>query len=116
MILGAAPVTLRRYAAGTRADETGRFTAGTLTTSTIRASVQPLTEKELKTLPEGERSWDQKKILTTSEIRTGDHHLVSQADRIVVDSIVYEVRQVDRWRAVLPHYEGRIVRLDEVAS
>jgi hypothetical protein len=61
MILGLETVTLRRRAAGARGAD-GRYADGVLTTSSISASVQPLTDRDLRTLPEGERQLDQKKV------------------------------------------------------
>jgi ribosomal protein S2 len=115
VILGLESVTLRRYAAGTR-DSNGRFTPGALTTSTIQASVQPMTDRDLRTLPEGERQLDQKKVYTTTEIRTGSQHDGTTADQLVVGGVTYEVRQVEQQRSVLPHYKGRIVRVQEAAA
>lgn len=115
MILGTEPITLRRLAAGTRGTD-GRYTAGATTTSTIFASVQPLNDRELASLPEGERTTDQKKVYTTADIRTGSQHDGVLADQLVIGGVTYEVRQVERERSIMPHNKGRIVRVQEEAS
>lgn len=113
-ILGAFPVTLRRYAAGSRGSD-GRWAPGSTTDTTIRASVQPLTERQLASLPEGERQTDQRKVLTTTALRVGRQSEDTQGDRLSWDggTTWYEVRQADEWFAVLPHTEARVARLDE---
>lgn len=113
-ILGAFAVTLRRYATGSRGDD-GRWDAGSHTDSTILASVQPLTERQLASLPEGERQTDQRRVLTTSALVVGRQGAATQGDRLSWDSGAswYEVRQADTWYSVLPHTEARVARLDE---
>lgn len=112
MILGQEPVTLRRFVAQTIGTD-GRPEAQAGTPTTILASVQPLNGKELALLPEGERQRDQKKIYTVSEIRTADQNTGIPADWIEFDGEVWEVHQVENERSVVPHYKGRIVRIQE---
>ena len=113
-ILGAFPVTLRRYAVGSRGDD-GRWTPGATTDTTIQASVQPLTERQLASLPEGERQTDQRRVYTETALIVGRQGAETQGDRLSWDSGAswYEVRQADTWYAVLPHTEARVARLDE---
>lgn len=112
MILGQESVTKRTYAAGARGTD-GRYTAGAATDSTILASIQPMNGEELATLPEGERHPDQRKCYTRTALQAGDIDAGLIADHILVDGIEYEVRQVERQRAVLPHYKARLVRMKE---
>lgn len=116
-ILGAFPITLKRYAVGSRGED-GRWTPGATTTSTIMASVQPLTERALASLPEGERQTDQRKIITETPLVVGRQASGTQGDRLSWDSGAswYEVRQADSWSQVLPHTEARAARLDETDS
>lgn len=116
-ILGAFPVSLKRYATGARNSD-GGWTPGATTTTTIQASVQPLTERELASLPEGERQKDWRKILTTEALVVGRQGAATQGDRLSWDSGAswYEVRQADTWYAVLPHTEAKVSRLDETDS
>jgi hypothetical protein len=114
VILGAETITRRRQAAGTRGSD-GRYTPGATTDTTIQASVQPFAADELAVLPEGERHREPRKVYTTSDLRTGDQHLGTPADRLVIDSVVFEVVAVERHRSVIPHYKARAVRLQEAA-
>lgn len=111
-ILGEEPITLRRTAAGSR-DALGDFVAGTTSTSSIKASVQPLTGKDADSLPEGERHKDWLKLYTRTELRPVSQHAGSAGDRVEVDGITYEVRTVKRYRAVCPHYRADVVRTQE---
>ena len=113
-LVGQEAVTLRTFAVGSRGTD-GRFTAGALTDTTIQASVQPVNGQELQTLPEGDRQRDWLKVYTLATLKTNNQHTQIPADRIVIDTIVYEVRQVWPWRtrAPLPHFKAFIVRLQE---
>lgn len=116
MILGLANVTRRRFAAGSRGSD-GRWVAGASTESTIRMSVQPLSGRELQTLPEGERTADQVKGYTADDVRTLDQVAGAAADHIVVLTGLYagtyEARTLDGEDALLPHRKIRLVRLLE---
>lgn len=113
-ILGAEPVTLRRYASGSRGAD-GRWVPDATTDTTIRASVQPLTERELASLPEGERESDQRKVYTKSDLVVGRQEDSIQSDRLSWDGgdTWYEVRAAAKERSVLPHTKARVVRLAE---
>lgn len=113
-ILGEESVTLTRYAAGSRGTD-GRWVDGVTTTSTILMAVQPfeMNSEEAATLLQGERISDWRTGYTESEVRAANQHSEMQADRITVDSVTYEVRQVSYWRAIMPHYECHMVRVEE---
>lgn len=110
LILGAETVTLRRFASATR-NSYGETVDGAATDSSILMGVQPLSGKELQTLALGERSSEYLKGYTETAVRTGDQNTGAVADHIVVDSIVYEVRQVERQRSILPHYKVTMVKV-----
>jgi hypothetical protein len=112
VILGAESITRVRYAAGTRGTD-GRYVPGASTSSTIAASVQPATDEDLQTLPEGERTRQAKRVYTATELRCASQHSDWQSDRLTIDSVSYEVRRVDRERKVLPHYRAIVVRVQE---
>lgn len=113
MILGLETVTRRRYATGSFT--AGRWVNGASSDTSISMSVQPLTDRELQTLPEGERTSENLKGYTTADVRTGDEESspVVVADRIQVRGAWFEVRQVEEQRAVLPHKKVRLLRLLE---
>jgi hypothetical protein len=104
-ILGQEAITLRRRAAGTRGTD-GRWDAGASTDSTIRASVQPASGDDLAILPEGLRMKRGKRVYTKTELRVGSLDDGTDADRLVIDSTVYQVQHVERVRSVIAHYKA----------
>jgi hypothetical protein len=87
----------------------GVYTSGTWvptapTNISIRGSVQPASENELRLLPEGRREDGAYAIRSRSEIRTGDvFTIVGQA---------HEVIRAQVWQnGVIPHYLGIAVRV-----
>lgn len=115
-VLGQEAVLRIAYAAGTRGAD-GRFAAGA-TTTTIYASMQPLTGRVLQRLPEGERKRYELVAYTESVVSAGDQAAGIQADRITYSGVTYEVGRVQQWPAAgpLPHYEALLVRLQEVGG
>lgn len=112
-ILGAEPCTLIRYASGTR-DATGRYVEGAATSTPITGAIQPMPGRMRQALPEGLREKDGRKILTEHQIRPASHYGSGRsADQIVVDGITYDVVGAEHWRAVVPHYQGALIRVDE---
>ena len=117
MILGAEPITRRRFASGARGAD-GRYTPGASTDTTILASVQPLEGRDREILPEGERQTDGIKVYTESDVRTVNQHGGAGGntpDRLIFDGLVYEVRNVSRQRSIIPHYRAFALLLQEVA-
>jgi len=111
MILGSLPVTLSRNT-GSRGTD-GRWVDGTPTTSTIYGSIQPMNGKDMASLPEGERQVDGKKFYTRTLLKTANQHDGTPADRIIYDSITYEVRGVAHENRIIPHYKALLVRIQE---
>jgi len=60
------PFTAKRVTAGTYVN--GVFVPGTNSTFTIQASIQPLSDIDLSTLPEGQREGDLIKLYTDTEL------------------------------------------------
>ena len=116
MILGLRDVTRRRFAAGSVVAH--RYVAGASTDSTIQMGVQPMSDREVSTLPEGERISQVLKGYTTADVRALDDKASPQelADQIVIDSIVYEVRAVVEETALIPHKRVRLMRLLETEA
>lgn len=82
--------TVTRIAAPTRT--MGRAAAGsTSTLSGVVASVQPVTGRDLKTLPEGRHADDCRMIYTETAL------LVT--DRVALDGDAFEVYRVRKWEA-----------------
>ena len=113
-MLGIEDITRVRYAAGAWGSN-GRWTPGATTSTTIEASVQPASGKVLATLPEGERSRDPRMIFTFDALRGASQYDGTDADRLTIDSVSYEVRELTDWRTAAPiaHYEALALRVQE---
>jgi len=111
-ILGSRALTLRSYAAGSTGSD-GRWTEGTMTTSTIRGSLQPLNGDELQSLDAGERQRRSRKVYLTSALCAGSVQDGRRADQVVDGSEVWDVRSVTRETAVLPHYKAILLAPQE---
>ena len=75
-------------------------------TLSIRASVQPAGESELKLLPEGRRLDASFTLYSRSEIR--------EQDQVVLFGAPYEVLRVARWQnRILPHYKAIAVKMQQ---
>ena len=83
----------------------------------LPASVQGPEGNDLKTLPEGDRAKEVRKVYVDVDVRAADQHTGVPADQLVIDGLLYEVRKVWPWRAdsLIPHYKCLSVRLQEVA-
>ena len=77
----------------------------------IQMSVQPLQDKELLHLSEGDRTRRWLKGYTAIELFTEDVASGTPADNIVYNDTLFEVVQVERWRSSIAHYK---VRLGEI--
>ena len=90
-------VTLKRSAAGSYVS--GHYVAGTESSSSIDANIQPLPGKEILQLPEADRNRESLKVFSESEILVND--------TIVRSSKNYEVQKVADYSVhSIPHYEA----------
>lgn len=112
------PITLRRPDAGSWVD--GRWTsAGTVTDTTITASIQPLTGEEMQELPAGRRLSEAYKMYTSTQVRTvQDAGSNQNADRVVFNGKEYEIHEVNPWQnntnfSIVNHYKYMILRIDQ---
>lgn len=94
---------------------TGSYVDGTYVeavgaTITIQASVQPLTGKEVLSLPEGRREKDAFTLYTdTSLVSLQD---TQNPDRVVISGKEYEVVKKESWQNnVINHYKYLVVKL-----
>lgn len=109
-ILSTEPVTLRRRTSTTTWGSDGRPAAPSTADSTIEASVQPLGERELQNLTEGQRQRSPRRIYTTTALQTADPDTDLDADEIIIDGETFQVQSITRHRTVLPHYRGLLLR------
>jgi hypothetical protein len=99
--------TVKRRAAGTYTQ--GRYTAGAQTTLSIVADVQPVTGRELRDLPEGQRGDETKLVITETELRVRQPS--SESDLVTIGGEDYRVVKVERWESFGDvHFECLVVR------
>ena len=108
-------VTRRRYAAQTIDPVTRRPVAQTPTTSTVYASIQPPSDRDLETLTDGERT---KRVLVLfvapDTFRTSEPTTGIPSDEVTIDGEVFQVRGVEKWRQIMPHDRAVCVRRQEL--
>lgn len=96
----------------------GKWQEGAEQTITIQASVQPLNEQEVQSLPEGRRSGKAYKVFTDTELYEADQETAGQAARnadiIVIGGKDFEiVRVLPHLAGVLSHYKCYAVEVPE---
>ncbi len=92
-----ADYSVTRRVAGT--SSAGLLVAGSSSTVSIVASVQPPTGADLLRLPEGRRSEDARVLFTATQLYTGGQGATYTADRLVIDGNLFEVSHVEPWPA-----------------
>lgn len=94
--------TRRRYDNPTR--DKGRFSIGAYIDTEIVASFQSASGRVLERIPEADRTKENVRFFTTTELRTvgGESQ---PADRVVVGGKVYEVMSVAEWPGDLGHFD-----------
>jgi hypothetical protein len=99
--------TVTRTAAGTLT--TGRYTAGATSSFSIVATIQPMTGRNLKILPEGQHAEETMVVYTTTELRARTP--ASEPDVFTFDGEAWKVVNVKRWQAFGDtHYVATIGR------
>lgn len=99
--------TVSRFGAGTWS--AGVFTRATPTTFSIVASVQPVTGREIRALPEGRRGDEVRVVYTATALRT--EGATGSADTVSIDGEAWEVFKVESWIAWgETHYRAMVSR------
>lgn len=112
-LLGQRPVLRRRFADGTY-NVSGEYVSGAPTTTTIQASVQELSFKEMQQLEEGERAMDPIVLLTkVADWRTSEADGVTEADQVDVDGFTYRVLKVASRHSLIAHFQVTALKLRE---
>jgi hypothetical protein len=106
-----AEYTITRSEAGSYVD--GRWDAGSTSTITVTASVQPgkPTQDELLKLPAGDRNRASVRIYTDSLLRTADESQGLIADFLTWAGEQWEVMLLDTWGHGIAHYKGLAMRV-----
>lgn len=98
--------TVTRRAPDTRVQ--GRTVEGSESTFSIVASVQPVSGRELRDLPEGERGDETIVIYTVTEVRSG-----ANPDEIEVDGSRFVIVKCERWKSFgAQHFRAYAARKD----
>lgn len=104
--IGQQTIKVVRRAQGTRGAD-GRYTAGVTSEFTIKATVNPITGRDLSTLPDGLQSGDVQKISATKfafqTVDEGDAQTLP--DLVVYQGRTYQVELVRVYETVIPHRE-----------
>lgn len=104
------PITLQRLSAGSYVN--GLWVEGTITTSIITASIQPMSGEELQSLPEERRVKKNYKLFTASQLLTVQNP-TKNPDRVIIFGELYEVYQVFPWlNNIISHYEAYVSKVD----
>lgn len=104
--------TVTRYGSGTYSN--GVLVAGSTSTISVVASVQPVTGRDLQVLPEGQHSIETKVVYTTTELKSRDAS--NAGDRISIGGESWEVFRVEKIEAFGGnlsgnHYKAFVSRL-----
>ncbi|CAB4197640.1 hypothetical protein UFOVP1309_26 [uncultured Caudovirales phage] len=98
------PFDVLREAAGSYVN--GVYTAGVKSVISIQASIQPATEQDLITAPEGRRISDMVKVYTDTSLHEGGEGTSLQPDLVVWRGYAYEVSSISvRQMGVIDHYK-----------
>lgn len=108
--VGSVCLTVKRKTAGSYVNS--RWQEGTETTIKIKANVQPnLSGRDVRTLPEGDRSKKTIKLYTTSDINVAEQGELLEGDKVLWKGEWYEVRATFPYEmGVLNHTKAICVR------
>ncbi len=88
----------------------GRLVAATPSYFEIRASVQPVSGRDLQRLPEGLRTSEIIAVFTATELRTQGPS--QDPDLIEIDGDTYEVQKVERWATLGAYYRALALKVE----
>jgi hypothetical protein len=105
-------MTLKRNTPG-EYDSSGRYIEGMETQTTIRGSIQPATQEDLRMLPEGRRVDEGMKLYTTTPLLTASPNNETNADIINYREQDFEVVAVRDWVKTTSFYRAILRRLGD---
>ena len=79
----------------------------------FEGSFQPLTDKQLRQLPEGQRNEGRAKLFTTFELKTVDTSEARIPDRVEYKGVTYKVDKVQDWMDLGGYYKVEVVRMGQ---
>lgn len=77
----------------------------------VDATVNPIPGDKMAALPEGERNSKQIRVITEYELTEGDEDAQTRPSIIVYEGERYEVREVSKYRRVIPHNAARAMQI-----
>jgi hypothetical protein len=108
--LGSGTYSVTRAAPGNFGTvEDGRYSAAPTTTLQVKASIQPVSEKDLQRLPEGERSINRIVVFTATALQTSQAPDGPPADIITWNGKQYQIEDSDTW-AEMAGYNRYVAR------
>lgn len=106
------PLTVTRYGEGEWVD--GMWQEGEPETLIIRASVQPTSPDDMEMLPEGRRDRQAFTLYSDDPFRTADDNEGTNADRVEIDGVTYEVSARAPWQnSIIPHHRSVVTKVAE---
>jgi len=108
--LGGIEISIQRF-------EKGAWTGGKLHSKpmppfTTKAVVQPMTGRDLETLPEGRRQDHVIKLYTDVRLLVSDDHAKERADVLTIDGEFFEVIHSENWQGLgLTHHKAFAARV-----
>ena len=76
-------------------------------------SFQPLTDRELRRLPEGMRNQGRAKIYTSTDLKTVDNSAAQIPDRVLYKDVTYHVDRVNDWDDLGGYFKVEVVRMGQ---
>lgn len=106
--------SLTRKAPAAGAMVNGRWVEGSLASTTIKASVQPITPHDMMSMDVGRRNSRGFWLYTDTKLNSKGNGTNTNPDIIVIDGDDYEVVQVAPWQNnVLPHFRVAVMAVIE---
>lgn len=103
------PITVKSKSGG--AFVNGFWVTGSISTSTIQASVQPLSPIDLQTLPENRRDKATFRLYSNYSFNTVGSN---NPDIVVIDGVDYEVISLSVWKNnVINHYKAIVAKIHD---
>ena len=113
-ILGTLTIPVTRYTSVSIVK--GRHVPGSDVTSSFNTigSVQPMTAKDMETLPEGRRDRGGFKLFTKDLLLNTDIPNTLKSDRVTIEGSLYEVIQSQNWKnGIINHFKALVVQIDD---
>jgi hypothetical protein len=104
----AIPISIiRQNAAGAYDPNTGKYQTPTTTTIPIRASVQPLGDREVQMMPQGEWEKEYIKIYSDQQLVSSEEAGLEPADVVQYNGKSYKVlKSRDYSKTIIPHFRS----------